>query len=181
MRDKLRKFAFVLLALLAVAGTVLLDYVLPTHTIATITGAEVKLAAKAAAPAPGSAQQPLRDMYLIYTQHDIADVRVYRNEDTGWRWPFYFKFDASDVQATALALANAHQQAYITSYGWRMQMFSLYPNITHLRLAREGESTWSFFRYFFFSLWLIAVAVAAVVLYRLTRRKPRDRDQITPD
>ncbi|MDC7712299.1 DUF1523 family protein [Vogesella indigofera] len=173
MRHKLRNFALALLALVALLGSALLDYYLPEHSITTITGVEVKLADKdGPISRQNPADQPVRDMYLIYTQHAIDDVRVYRNEDTGWGWPFYFKFDASDVQATANAIANARQPAYLTSYGWRINMLSLYPNVTAIRLAEAGEATWSFFRWFWFALWFALLAAAGWGLLRVTRHQP---------
>lgn len=179
MHHKLRKYGFILLALFALLGSAFLDYFLPEKSVTTITGVEVKLADKdGPISKQNPADQPLRDMYLIYTQHDIADVRVYRNEDTGWHWPFYFKFDSSDIQATANALASAKQPASITSYGWRINMFSLYPNITAIRLAGADESSWSFFRWFWFTLWFGFIAAASTGLYRATRPKTKDADSI---
>ncbi|MDC7718018.1 DUF1523 family protein [Vogesella sp. DC21W] len=180
MRAQLRKAGMTLLGLLALGGSLLLDYYLPEHAITTITGVEVKLADK---DGPISKQnppdQPVRDMYLIYTQHAIDDVRVYRNEDTGWGWPLYFKFDASDVQATARALENARQPAYISSYGWRINMFSLYPNITSIRLAHAGENTWSAVRWLAFSLWGGLLLLLARLTWRWTRPIVKDGDLIS--
>lgn len=179
MQHKLRKFTFMLLAIFAISGSALLDFFLPEHAITTITGVEVKLADKdGPISKQNPADQPVRDMYLIYTQHAIDDVRVYRNEDTGWGWPPYLKFNASDVQATARALENARQPAYISSYGWRINMFSLYPNITSIRLAEAGEGTWSAVRWLVFSLWGIALALLARLLWRWTRLKEKDGDLI---
>lgn len=179
MKQKLRKFSFILLALLAIAGSAMLDYYLPEHAITTITGVEVKLADKdGPISKQNPADQPVRDMYLIYTQHAIDDVRVYRNEDTGWSWPPYLKFDSSDVQATARALENARQPAYISSYGWRINMFSLYPNITGIRLAQEGEGTWSAVRWLVFGLWGITLLLLARLVWRWTRVVEKDGDVI---
>lgn len=179
MRHKLRKFAFILLALFAISGSAMLDFFLPEHAITTITGVEVKLADKdGPISKQNPADQPVRDMYLIYTQHAIDDVRVYRNEDTGWGWPPYLKFNASDVQATARALENARQPAYISSYGWRINMFSLYPNITSIRLAAADEGTWSAVRWLVFGLWGIALALLARLLWRWTRQTEKDGDLI---
>lgn len=179
MKQKLRKFSFTLLVVLGLAGSAMLDYYLPEHAITTITGVEVKLADKdGPISQQNPADQPVRDMYLIYTQHAIDDVRVYRNEDTGWGWPPYLKFDSSDVQATARALENARQPAYISSYGWRINMFSLYPNITAIRLAHEGEGTWSAVRWLVFGLWGITLLLLARLLWRWTRVVEKDGDVI---
>jgi hypothetical protein len=179
MRAFFRKTAFALLLLFAVGGSLVLDFFLPEHATTLITGSEVKLADKdGPISKQNPADQPLRDIYLIYTQHAIDDVRVYRNEDTGWGWPFYFKFDSSDVQATALALKNAKQPAYITTYGWRINMFSQYPNITAIRLAVAGESTWCAVRWLAFALWAVLLLVLGRLAWRLTRPVVKDGDVI---
>ncbi|MBE9608355.1 DUF1523 family protein [Chitinilyticum piscinae] len=173
MRQKLRKVLFVLLALFALAGTVMLDYFLPEKTIAKVTGVEVKLSDK---DGPVSKSNPLdgpaTDVYYIYTEQDVADVRVYRNEDTRWGWPFYFKFDSSDVQARAKALEFEKQPALITSYGWRIAMFSVYPNAISVSPAAPDTTTWSFFRWFWFALWGVLLLVLGWSTHRLTRVRP---------
>jgi hypothetical protein len=63
-------------------------------------------------------------------------VMVYRNEDTGWMWPPYFKFDSADLQAEASALISAagqEQWVVVTHYGWRNRFLSIYPNAVGLR------------------------------------------------
>ena len=48
-----------------------------------------------------------RDVFFIQTVRENGSVMVYRNEDTGWGWPPYFKFDTSNLQAEAADLARA--------------------------------------------------------------------------
>ncbi|MEL7206565.1 MAG: DUF1523 family protein, partial [Pseudomonadota bacterium] len=58
-------------------------------------------------------------------------VMVYRNEDTGWGWPPYFKFDTSNLQAEASDLkstAEAPKWVAIRHYGWRNEFLSIFPN-----------------------------------------------------
>ena len=45
-----------------------------------------------------------RDVFFIQTRRANDSVMVYRNEDTGWGWPPYFKFDTSNLQAEAADL-----------------------------------------------------------------------------
>lgn len=62
---------------------------------------------------------------------DGNSVMVYRNEDTGWLWPPYFKWNSSTLQAQATALRSdrsAPQWVAITHYGWRVPIFSIFPN-----------------------------------------------------
>ena len=42
-----------------------------------------------------------RDVFFIQSRRVKGDVMVYRNEDTGWGWPPYLKFDTTNLQAEA--------------------------------------------------------------------------------
>ena len=60
---------------------------------------------------------------------------VYRNEDTGWFWPPYFKWDSATLQAEAANLKSttaAPQWVSITHYGWRIPLFSAFPNAVNI-------------------------------------------------
>ena len=77
-----------------------------------------------------------RDVFFIQTRLNNDKVMVYRNEDTGWGWPPYFKFDTSNLQAEAADLrstAAAPQWVVIKHYGWRNEFLSVYPNVVSIR------------------------------------------------
>ncbi|KIN62532.1 DUF1523 domain containing protein [Sulfitobacter noctilucicola] len=77
-----------------------------------------------------------RDVFFIQTRRAKGDVMVYRNEDTGWGWPPYFKFDTSNLQAEAAdakSTADAAQYYAIKHYGWRNEFFTIFPNAISLR------------------------------------------------
>jgi len=60
---------------------------------------------------------------------------VYRNEDTGWGWPPYFKFDTANLQAEAGDLkstAAAPQWAVLRHYGWRNEYLTIFPNAVEI-------------------------------------------------
>ena len=73
-----------------------------------------------------------RDVFFIQTRLANSDrVMVYRNEDTGWGWPPYFKFDTSNLQAEAGDLkSTAANPRYviIKHYGWRLVFGTVFPN-----------------------------------------------------
>ena len=48
-----------------------------------------------------------RDVFFIQTRRANDSIMVYRNEDTGWGWPPYFKFDTSNLQAEAADLVSS--------------------------------------------------------------------------
>jgi hypothetical protein len=81
-----------------------------------------------------------RDVFFIQTRRAKGDVMVYRNEDTGWGWPPYFKFDTANLQAEAgdlVSTSQAPQFVAIKHYGWRNEFMSIYPNAISVR-AVEG-------------------------------------------
>ena len=55
-------------------------------------------------------------------------------------------------------------------------MFSLYPNITSIRLAQPEEGTWSAVRWLVFGLWGIALVLLARLVWRWTRVTEKDPD-----
>ncbi|WP_435139844.1 DUF1523 family protein [Pseudopelagicola sp. nBUS_19] len=72
-----------------------------------------------------------RDVFFIQAFYDSERPIVYRNEDTGWGWPPYFKFDTSNLQAEANDLKStkeAPQWVALKHYGWRNELLSIYPN-----------------------------------------------------
>ncbi|PIE11333.1 MAG: hypothetical protein CSA72_04245 [Rhodobacterales bacterium] len=81
--------------------------------------------------------QTTRDVFFIQTIRPNNRPMVYRNEDTGWGWPPYFKFDTSNLQAEA---ADAKSQAgdgekwfAIKHYGWRIEIMSVFPNAVKIK------------------------------------------------
>jgi Protein of unknown function (DUF1523) len=80
----------------------------------------------------GAETNTTRDIRFIDAVYpDGSSVMVYRNEDTGWFWPPYFKWDSSTLQAEATNLrstAAAPQWVAVTHYGWRIPLVSAFPN-----------------------------------------------------
>ncbi|MBL4628071.1 MAG: DUF1523 family protein [Roseicyclus sp.] len=78
----------------------------------------------------GSAETVNRDLRIINTIRANGRDLVFRNEDTGFGWPPYFKLDSADLHAEASRLAReaGDQWFAITHYGWRSNVLSIYPN-----------------------------------------------------
>ncbi|MDC0738473.1 DUF1523 family protein [Cognatishimia sp. SS12] len=85
----------------------------------------------------GNATGPVnRDVFFIQTFRSNDKPMVYRNEDTGWGWPPYFKFDTSNLQAEAGDLKStktAPQWVAVRHYGWRNEFLSIFPNAVSVR------------------------------------------------
>jgi hypothetical protein len=134
------KWGFILLFWLLVAG--FLHYTLPQTDIVRITDTYEKRvdfgenALFWANQGTGEAEgTPNRDVFFIQTVRASGGVMVYRNEDTGWGWPPYFKFDTSNLQAEATDLRSAEENpkwVALRHYGWRNEFMSIYPNAVSL-------------------------------------------------
>ncbi len=150
----MKRFRIAVRVLIFVLFAGLFSYVLPQHDIVRITGVQVIRMDFTkfnrlffAQPDSGNAELTTRDIRLINTTkrktflfgfipRKSEGVMVYRNEDTGWIWPPYFKFDSSDLQAEAEAnISPPGQEKWVvlTHYGWRNRFFTIYPNAIGVR------------------------------------------------
>jgi hypothetical protein len=83
-----------------------------------------------------------RDVQFIQAVTPNGRPRVYRNQDTGWGWPPYFKFDTANLQARAADLvstAESPRWAVVTHYGWRNELISIFPNAVSIRPVAGPE------------------------------------------
>lgn len=130
------KWSFWLTLVLVVFG--FFHYTLPQHDIVRIADTyekRIDFGANSifwAAPDVGNATDGAnRDVFFIQTIQPNGKPMVYRNEDTGFGWPPYFKLDTSNLQTEATDLKSdkaAPQWVSITHYGWRNEFLSIYPN-----------------------------------------------------
>ncbi|MBI6552723.1 DUF1523 family protein [Pseudomonas veronii] len=163
--------------LLVITGAGLgLFYVLPQYDVVAITGVEVKrVDDDGVINAENPADGPTRDVYFINTEHPTSKVvKVYRNDDTGWSFPWYFKFDSADVQAKAQGYSrDAQQLALIRYYGWRIQILSVFPNITDIEATNSREEPFPWFNTIFLSVGTLLILFVVFFLRRRFKRKTR--------
>jgi Protein of unknown function (DUF1523) len=141
------KWGFRITLLLIVAG--FLHYTLPQHDIVRITNTYNRLTTVGenwmfyASPDTGTAESAAtRDIRFIEAVFPDETVIVYRNEDTGWIWPPYFKYDSSNLQAEATNFKSAKetpQWVSVTHYGWRFPLLSIYPNAVAMKPVAGPE------------------------------------------
>ena len=139
-----RVFQVLLLALIVA----FLHYNLPDRDIVRVVGTDVKRmdidkgAFGWGEPDAGTSHDGNKDVRFINTIRPNGSEMVYRNEDTGWGWPPYFKFDTSDLTTQAQDLANRNQNAEtaeeytwvaVKHYGWRIKLISLFPNAVDIK------------------------------------------------
>ena len=136
------KWTIRIVLLLLVVG--FLHYTLPQHDVVRVTNTYNRMTSVSganswayAAPDAGTTNAAgARDVRFIEAVFPDEKVMVYRNEDTGWIWPPYFKYDSANLQARASDLKSTKATPIwvsITHYGWRLPILSIYPNAVAVR------------------------------------------------
>lgn len=155
------KWIFLIGLAIFLAG--LLHYSLPGRDIVRITEKGVKRVDGAAA-ADGTATN--RDVSFIYAEFPDGSVIAYRNEDTDWGWPPYFKFDTQTLSSKAASVLSTKEDptwVVVKHYGWRIPMFSIFENAISIREAEgpnEELTPWSL---------ITMLLVIAVVVFFMRR------------
>ena len=159
-------------ALLLTAG--FLHYSLPSRDVVRIVGTDVVRQDVERRDAEGNRVTVTRDVRFIYAKSPGGGDRVYRNEDTGWGWPPYFKFDTADLAAQAtdrVSTAEAPDWVVVRHYGWRIPVLSMFPNALSIRPASgPDESPLPWFNIIFITLLVLSVLIVRRVLIILFRR-----------
>jgi len=174
----MRKLRITLLAVLAVILGAFLQYTLPQHDVVRIVNTYQERQDLNdwtrifwATPDNQAAELINRDVQFIQTvkkkswlfgfiRRDAEGVMVYRNEDTGWSWPPYLKFDTASLQTEADDLRStpeAPKWAVMTHYGWRNELLSTFPNAVAIRpIAGPDVTIIPWFNIFFFVFVIVA-------------------------
>jgi len=144
----------IFLSIIALFALLVLDYTLPQHDVVRVVNTYQERQDLGdwtrifwSNPDDQSGTLVNRDVQFIQTvrkktflfgfiQRDAEGPMVYRNEDTGWRWPPYFKFDTASLQTEADDLRSTPENpkwAVVTRYGWRIELFSAFPNAVAIK------------------------------------------------
>lgn len=87
-------------------------------------------------PDDQSANLAGRDVQFIQGVRANGKPIVYRNEDTGWGWPFYFKFDTANLYTEAndaISTKDDPEWVSVMHYGWRNEFLSIFPNAISIK------------------------------------------------
>lgn len=156
-----------------------LHYSLPSSQVVRVTDSESRILGGTTGGGSEDAPAQVRDVSLIYaTTLDGVD-KVFRNEDTGFfGFPPYFKFNSENIAARAQGIAGEDgQYALLTSYGWRVEFLSMFPNVTGLKRVDRDYSHFPLFTVVFF---VVVAGVAGFVVIRVrgrAARRARAREQ----
>ena len=175
---------FLMAALIVVA---FFHYSLPSRDIVRIVGTEVirmdvgegswLWASKDA----GTNTEQTRDVRFINAEFEDRSPRVYRNEDTGWSWPPYLKFESGNLQSQAQSFAKSQEErwAIVHHYGWRIPLISLYPNAYKIKEATgPNQQLFPWFNVVFLTILFLALFA---IWRRLDRWKNRNIDPVIED
>jgi hypothetical protein len=127
------------LALIAAVVAGFLHWSLPSRDVVRIVGTDMKRQ-ESKVTEGGETRTVSYDIRLINAISPDGAPRVYRNEDTGWGWPPFFKFDSGNLAARADDAVSTEvdpRWVIVTHYGWRVTFLSQYPNALSIRPA-EG-------------------------------------------
>lgn len=162
-----------------------LHYTLPQHDVVRITDTENRRIDPgmnswfwANANTGNDTSVGNRDVFFISGVRENGSVIVYRNEDTGWGWPPYFKFNASNLQAQAADLRSTAadpQWVVVRHYGWRTELLTIFPNATALWPV-EGPDV----QIFNWRAILILIGLAALFWFIYTRWRRFKANRLDP-
>jgi hypothetical protein len=162
----------------------LLHYYLPQRDIVQIVNADVKRMDVGGfvwfwdQPDANTRNNETRDVRFINTMGKNKKPKVYRNEDTNWRWPPYFKFDSADLNAKAQSIGKQDDTwVAISHYGWRIKMFSAFPNAYKIKPV-EGPNVILIPWFNIFFLFLLGLLFAWIYRF-FAKVKAKRLDPIT--
>ena len=157
-----------------------LHYTLPRTDVVRIVDTEIRRVDPGAnaifwaRPDVGSAAGTAgRDVRFVSAFTEGGRARVYRNEDTGWGWPPYFKLDSSNLQAEArdlISAAGAPAWVAVRYYGWRSELLTIFPNMLSVRPVAGPDVRIVPWTNIVVLILLFAVAWAIAVRWRRFRR-----------
>lgn len=169
----LRKTALGIGIVLIVLIALFFHYTLPRTAVVQISGTDIKRIGQAGtvvereneAGTQIAVGQHVSDVRFINSVSRKGKTMVFRNQDTGWGWPPYFKFNSADLTAKAQAYATDQDKPWVLVkyYGWRITVTSMFPNVLNLRVVDRN--------YTYIPVFNIAIVTLLVVFVFFVRRK----------
>ena len=119
-----------------------------------------------------------KDVRFINSVSRKDKPMVFLNQDTGWGWPPYFKFDSADLTAEAQAFATDQSKPWVLVkyYGWRFTLFSMFPNVLDLKQVDRNYTHIPLFNIVFIILVFVLIFVIRIKFKKLVTRI-RDRNK----
>lgn len=162
-----------LIALVVLVIAAFFHYALPQRDVARVVGTDVVRMNAGETP---DGQALTRDVRFIYAKLADGGEMEYRNEDTGWGFPWYFKFDTANLANRAEDAKSTEADprwVVIRHYGWRIPWWGegLFPNATSIRAADgPDERLFPWFNIIFFVTLITLILVIRRILIILRQR-----------
>jgi len=155
-------------------------YNLPRTAIVQIAGTDIK---RVDNPKEIKVEQTKTDEQIKIEPH-TKDVRfinsvsrkdkpmVFINQDTGWGWPPYFKFNSADLTAEAQAFVADQSKPWVLVkyYGWRFTLFSMFPNVLNLKQVDRNYTHIPLFNIIFIILVFVLIFVIRINFKKFVNR-----------
>jgi hypothetical protein len=142
-------------------------HTLPRTEVVQITGTDVKRVDKTGKviedwnEKTAGSGKPVHtyDVRFINSLTRKGKALVFRNEDTGWGWPPYLKFNSADLTAEAQAFASDQNKPWVLVkyYGWRLKLFSMFPNALNMKAVDRDYTHIPVFNILFFAVLIFLV------------------------
>jgi hypothetical protein len=147
---------------IALIYVVFCAYSLPSHMKVHVTGIEIKR--QDVEKKDGTVRS--QDVWYVMTEDLDGEAHMFRNQDTGWGWPPYFKFNSGDIAAQANNLASQDSQSVVLVkyYGFRIRLLSAYPNVLSMRVVPPDYQPIPWFTIFFVFAHLVAIGFVWTVV-----------------
>ncbi len=133
-------------------------------------------------PDSQSANLQNRDVQFIQAVRPNGEAIVYRNEDTGWSWPPYFKFDTANLYTDAndaISTKDAPEWVAVRHYGWRNQYLSIFPNAVSIKPVAGPDV--SFVPWWNIVIFVVLFAIFWAVRVRWVRFREARIDPVLDD
>ncbi|HKK37492.1 MAG TPA: DUF1523 family protein [Paracoccaceae bacterium] len=175
----LNKIKWTLYAVLVLGLFAFLHWSLPHYDVARILDTEIKRQAVETENAQGETVTRTEDVRYISTARPDGSVYVYRNQDTGWGWPPYFKFDSANLAAEADNHSSTKENPewyFIEHYGWRFTLLSMFPNAIEITPAEGPDET--IVPWFNIAVYALVLGLLIYVRWRIRRGLSSAADEI---
>ena len=169
MKAFFKRVGLGLLAVFILLYALTASYYLPRTELVHVTGTEIKRLDR---DQQDGSTVTTDVRYVMTKRIDDGSAMVFRNEDTGWGWPPYFKFDSGDLAGEAMNIAKTSGDAtvLVRYYGWRTNLFSWYPNIVSVQVVEPDYDGVPIFNITFIVLSIIVFALLGWYVRKLSRR-----------
>lgn len=158
LKDTFKQTVCVVFVVLALGASWMVHRYLPQKDVILVSGSDSKrLEGKSAT----------QDAFYIYGVKNGKTVS-FRNVDTGFGFPPYFKLNSSELQAEAQRLKD--KEVLVKFYGFRNKIFGTYPNVLDIKEYKEGMRTTSLTRGVGFGVWLLALVFIFPRYYSVMNR-----------